>query len=119
MKSGEVCQGGTPLPSPVSNLPCGMTFLKLLFVSSPKMNYLIYPLDLQCPIGKYVSGTGCTDCAPGSYSLGSAVREDTWNSWDDLNLPIISYCTQEDPFTHEETIINDCGFATFSLSIRE
>ena len=64
--------------------------------------------DLDCRIGEYVSATGCTPCDPGTYSLGSAIREDSWTSWDSLSIPFTTYCTED--HLYSVTTIPNCGY---------
>jgi len=84
------CNGGVSLPSPQTGFPCAMS----------------------CPMGQYASQRGvCTPCGLGHYSLGSAVREDAWQSWDNLNIPFTTYCTELDQYKVEHQLNGvECGW---------
>ena len=62
-------------------------------------------------MGQMATQNGCANCNVGKYSLGSAIREDAWSSWDSLSVPFQTYCTYQDIYRNEHVITDvPCGW---------
>ena len=75
---------------------------------------------IACPTGQYASSSNrCSACMVGHYSLGSAVREDSWQSWSTLNIPFTTYCTYLDEYKveHPLTGVDGCGWVIEGFEI--